>query len=63
MNKLLAEQRHGVKLTDSQWDIVLEEVRGRDDQEGFFEVLDDVVLNIESYEQEHAWWNALKNAS
>ena len=47
------------KFTDKEYEIILEEVEGRDeDEESIDFVLKDVVNNLESYVAEHDWWNA-----
>ena len=50
------EDEFDVTLTKRQWEIILEEVDGREDWEEPWDVIEEVVLNIESYEEEHDWW-------
>ena len=51
------EDEFDVTLTKRQWEIVLEEVDGREDWEEPWDVIEEVVLNMASYEEEHDWWD------
>lgn len=58
-NKKEVEDFFSRKFTDREYEIILEEVEGRDeDEESIDFVLKDVVNNLEDYVAEHDWWNA-----
>ncbi len=45
-----------ISLTDNQWRIVKAEVVGSDYDEELWEIIEDVVDNIDDYEKEYEWW-------
>jgi hypothetical protein len=53
---LVEETYH--KLTDKQWNILVQEVDDNDDDIPLTDVIDYLVKNIERFEQEHDLWNA-----
>ena len=54
------EELYKVKLTDRQWEILQEEVEGKEDWEDtWVDVIDDVIENLKSYEEEHGWWDSM----
>lgn len=47
------------KYNQEEMKIIREEVDGKEDWETDEEVLEDVVNNMQSYVEEHRWWNNL----
>ena len=48
-------------LSEEELHILITEIKGRDEDETEEEVYNDVINNMESYVQEHRWWNSLKS--
>jgi hypothetical protein len=48
--------KYDIDLTDSQWEMIQEEVANRSEDEDGWAVIEDVCLNLESYEQEYLDW-------
>jgi hypothetical protein len=46
------------KLTDKQWNILVQEVDDNDDDIPLTDVIEYVVSNISQFEQEHDLWNS-----
>lgn len=59
MNRTEIETRFATKLTDRQWNILLQEVEGKEEWELEAQVVEEVMTNLESFEREHDWWESL----
>lgn len=59
MNRQDIEIKYNITLTDNQWRIIEAEVSDKDDWEDDNEIIDDIVSNLKSYEDEYAWWENL----
>jgi len=46
------------KLTDRQWEILQEEIAGKEEWESIDEIVEEVMENLESYEDEHNSWGS-----
>jgi len=56
------ESQFGISFTDNQWQILLDEIEGEDEY-SVKEIIEDVVSNMESYEQEYASWQEQVDAA
>jgi hypothetical protein len=56
------EAQFGVKFTDKQWQILLDEIEGEDER-SVKEVIEDVVPNMATYEEEDQWWQEQVDAA
>lgn len=50
------DQRYSLTLTDTQWQIVLEEVEGKDSDQTDWQVIDNTIADLDFLEEEYAWW-------